>query len=230
MLLERVKGIEPSYSAWKAAALPLSYTRARPINYHGRQLASTSMRPPEPLTGADSVPILMLPSTQRKEVIQCLSPSAVTSLGSPAKLSRLGNGALSAPGPASYKSWGATGAIPSRLFYLASHQRHPGRLLNFRILLDQIKILGYRCTVPSPQRGVSRSSRTRGGMRWTRGSALTKRCFSWTAKSCGPDAPTLVSSWRSYPPTTMARKPGSPGRARNKLLKPLRGECRVFPV
>jgi hypothetical protein len=27
MLLERVKGIEPSYSAWEAAALPLSYTR-----------------------------------------------------------------------------------------------------------------------------------------------------------------------------------------------------------
>src|SRR5690606_36511020 len=26
--LERVKGIEPSYSAWKAAALPLSYTRS----------------------------------------------------------------------------------------------------------------------------------------------------------------------------------------------------------
>jgi hypothetical protein len=27
--VERVKGIEPSYSAWKAAALPLSYTRNR---------------------------------------------------------------------------------------------------------------------------------------------------------------------------------------------------------
>jgi hypothetical protein len=27
--VERVKGIEPSYSAWKAAALPLSYTRIR---------------------------------------------------------------------------------------------------------------------------------------------------------------------------------------------------------
>jgi hypothetical protein len=27
LILERVKGIEPSYSAWKAAALPLSYTR-----------------------------------------------------------------------------------------------------------------------------------------------------------------------------------------------------------
>ena len=26
-MLERVKGIEPSYSAWEAAALPLSYTR-----------------------------------------------------------------------------------------------------------------------------------------------------------------------------------------------------------
>src|SRR5437763_10615844 len=29
MALERLKGIEPSYSAWKAAALPLSYTRDR---------------------------------------------------------------------------------------------------------------------------------------------------------------------------------------------------------
>ena len=28
--MERVKGIEPSYSAWEAAALPLSYTRALP--------------------------------------------------------------------------------------------------------------------------------------------------------------------------------------------------------
>ena len=26
--MERVKGIEPSYSAWEAAALPLSYTRS----------------------------------------------------------------------------------------------------------------------------------------------------------------------------------------------------------
>jgi hypothetical protein len=41
--LERVKGIEPSYSAWKAAALPLSYTRAQAINYHASQAASTAM-------------------------------------------------------------------------------------------------------------------------------------------------------------------------------------------
>src|SRR4051794_25359426 len=33
--LERVKGIEPSYSAWKAAALPLSYTRSGAIPLGG---------------------------------------------------------------------------------------------------------------------------------------------------------------------------------------------------
>ena len=30
--LERVEGIEPSSSAWKAAALPLSYTRNRSLD------------------------------------------------------------------------------------------------------------------------------------------------------------------------------------------------------
>jgi hypothetical protein len=28
-LMERVKGIEPSYEAWEAAVLPLNYTRIR---------------------------------------------------------------------------------------------------------------------------------------------------------------------------------------------------------
>ena len=42
--MERVKGIEPSYSAWKAAALPLSYTRAQAMNYHVADVASTAMR------------------------------------------------------------------------------------------------------------------------------------------------------------------------------------------
>ena len=40
--LERVKGIEPSYSAWKAAALPLSYTRALAMDYHAAHGASTA--------------------------------------------------------------------------------------------------------------------------------------------------------------------------------------------
>ncbi len=30
-LLERVKGIEPSYEAWEASVLPLNYTRDRPL-------------------------------------------------------------------------------------------------------------------------------------------------------------------------------------------------------
>ncbi len=90
-ILERVKGIEPSYSAWKAAALPLSYTRVRPMNYHAKDVASTAMRrpgasnrkfappcpakrplfpqasfaPARPLTGADSLPILRFPSTTK---------------------------------------------------------------------------------------------------------------------------------------------------------------------
>ncbi len=36
---KRVKGIEPSYSAWKAAALPLSYTRIT----KGKQLSSDQL-------------------------------------------------------------------------------------------------------------------------------------------------------------------------------------------
>ena len=50
-----------------------------------------------------------------------------------------------------------------------------------------------------------------------------------TAKSRGPDTPTLVSSLRSYPQATVAKQPGSPGRVRISR-KPLRGECRVIPV
>ena len=56
--LERVKGIEPSYSAWKAAALPLSYTRAArsPVRQWWRRLDSNQRRlsqriySPSPLT------------------------------------------------------------------------------------------------------------------------------------------------------------------------------------
>jgi hypothetical protein len=107
--LERVKGIEPSYSAWKAAALPLSYTRVLAINYHAGPAASTVMRragnvagyhrnppatAPEGARGLTAFPLntvrfsayIAVSDNQRKEVIQCLLPSAVTSLGSPAKL------------------------------------------------------------------------------------------------------------------------------------------------
>jgi hypothetical protein len=108
----------------------------------------------------------------------------------------------------------------------------------------------------SPE-GRSRSSRTRNGMRWTRAASARKwirRASSYrtcerhparrrtaqsrTAKSCGPDAPTLASSWRRciepdrvsiapYPLSDGGKQARSPGRARNKPLKPLCRKCRV---
>src|SRR3984893_1796988 len=48
-----------------------------------------------------------------------------------------------------------------------------------------------------------------------------------TAKSCGPDAPTLASSLRDFPKATVAKEPGHRG-ARSKPLKPLRRESWVF--
>ncbi len=47
-----------------------------------------------------------------------------------------------------------------------------------------------------------------------------------TAKSCGPDAPTLASSLRISSVDDGGNKARSPGRARRKPLKPLRRECR----
>ena len=80
--LERVKGIEPSYSAWKAAALPLSYTRVtgsltRPgggLNCPGgRFAASSTSRGPflspldsPPLTAAAMLPILKTSETNER--------------------------------------------------------------------------------------------------------------------------------------------------------------------
>lgn len=129
-----MKGIEPSYSAWKAAALPLSYTRVRGsltrpdggLNCRDGDF-SAPHRPDEPASvPADRPPLnsgsdaayIEISRNQRKEVIQCLLPSAVTSLGSPAKLRLQAwhRGALS-PGPASKKS-GATGP-PRRAFCFA---------------------------------------------------------------------------------------------------------------
>ena len=47
---------------------------------------------------------------------------------------------------------------------------------------------------PAPQEGRSRSSRTWSGMRWTQAALKTRALNLRTAKSCGPDTPTLVSS------------------------------------
>src|SRR5882672_832458 len=105
--------------------------------------------------------------------------------------------------------------------------------------------------IPSHKRGVSRSSRTLGTGCGGRGSVLRakrlqggfyesvsdtehadERRLLRTAKSCGPDAPTLASSLRRHVGPTGLRQPTSaddggkqarsPGRARRKPLKPLR--------
>ena len=48
-VLERVAGIEPAYSAWKAAALPLSYTRlAGVVGTHGISLFARGKASPQP--------------------------------------------------------------------------------------------------------------------------------------------------------------------------------------
>src|SRR5882724_9883060 len=50
------------------------------------------------------------------------------------------------------------------------------------------------------------------GMRWTRATSATNDVDPRTAKSCGPDAPTLASSRRkTIPQATVANKPGHRG-------------------
>jgi hypothetical protein len=79
-----------------------------------------------------------------------------------------------------------------------------------------------------PARGALRGRHER----WVRDAvdvdgAVDERRLMRTAKSCGPDAPTLASSSRK---ATFAgdggKKARSPGRARRKPLKPLRREGR----
>jgi hypothetical protein len=83
--------------------------------------------------------------------------------------------------------------------------------LIFRISLDRIKTSEYTNYRPVPQRGGSRSSQDAGRDAVDADGAIDEQRSRRTAKSCGPDTPTLVSSWRSYPLTTVARKPGRRG-------------------
>jgi hypothetical protein len=61
------------------------------------------------------------------------------------------------------------------------------------------------------------------------GGAFDERRCLRTAKSCGPDAPTLASSRRDEAQTTVTRKPDHRGE-HVISRKPLRRECRVSPV
>ena len=63
--LERVKGIEPSYSAWKAAALPLSYTRVQTTPIMPGRRSQPLPQPSPALTVRPEPPILKAPSTTK---------------------------------------------------------------------------------------------------------------------------------------------------------------------
>jgi hypothetical protein len=53
--LERVKGIEPSSSAWKAVALPLSYTRKVLIDQHFSHFVNSDLVVIESLAICDAL-------------------------------------------------------------------------------------------------------------------------------------------------------------------------------
>jgi hypothetical protein len=69
--------------------------------------------------------------------------------------------------------------------------------------------------VPS-HRGAARDRHERGTGCGGRRRCWRREYLMRTAKSCGPDAPTLASSLRSYPRNDGGKKARSPGRARSK--------------
>src|SRR6204780_5502278 len=71
----------------------------------------------------------------------------------------------------------------------SSSQKYSGSLLT--------QITCISLAIPAHTQGAFRDRHGRRvGMRWTWVALLTRALTSRTAKSCGPDAPTLASSWR----------------------------------
>src|SRR5947209_933395 len=81
------------------------------------------------------------------------------------------------------------------------------------------------------ERGVSRSSRTLGAGCGGRFGDARRAAFWRTAKPCGPDDPTLASSFRGVTPAnaTVAKEPGHRGEL-GISRKPLRREGWVTPA
>ena len=81
--MERVKGIEPSQPAWKAGALPLSYTRIGSVRYrqsekrasHFALVEETGFEPVKAkLTDLQSVPFGQLGNSSILELARGLEP------------------------------------------------------------------------------------------------------------------------------------------------------------
>ena len=99
------------------------------------------------------------------------------------------------------------------------------------ILLPFYRKICLSPLIPPPQEGrIAIVMDVGSGMRWTRGCSARLRAdegiFSngQAVWSCPPDAG--VKSCGTLRKATVANKPGTPGRARSKPLKPLRRECR----
>src|SRR5258707_1033293 len=90
----------------------------------------------------------------------------------------------------------------------------------------------YSDLVPPPLRGV-RTSRTRGGMRWTLAARETSAACWRTAKSCRSDAPMLASSLREAAQATVSNKPGHRGErevSRKTIARGMPGRSGVTVV
>ena len=79
--LERVKGIEPSYSAWEAAALPLSYTRAGLAR--GQSLRRTPGSPYGGIAGLHQAPFAPLSYLRRSQAQQAHAIAAERAIDPP---------------------------------------------------------------------------------------------------------------------------------------------------
>ena len=66
--MERVKGVEPSQPAWKAVALPLSYTRNSLVEESGFEPLK------ENLTDLQSVPFGQLGNSSILELVRGIEP------------------------------------------------------------------------------------------------------------------------------------------------------------
>ena len=113
---------------------------------------------------------------------------------------------------------------PGKSLLIFRNRVKPFREKYSAFVIEQISSLAS--PVSPDERGGSRSSRTRGGMQWTRKLAQDEREPTRTAKPCGPDAPTLASSSREYLACDGGKKAGHRGE-HEISRKPLRRESRI---
>jgi len=108
-----------------------------------------------------------------------------------------------------------------------ANHRYPCQALSIKIFwFSEVQITSIFPPSRPTEGGGSRSSRTRGGMRWTLRGPVTYGTGSGRRRRVVLAPQRLASSWRSNPPATVSNKPDHRGE-HDISRKPLRGECRV---